>query len=769
MVLKTNSGGAWLIPQVEALLQRGHEVTVIIPPGPGRLRTALDARGIVVLESPFSFTFDPSPRTLVGLLRLRRALRRIGPDVIFYHLYASALAARLASLGLGARRVHMIAGPLYLDSPVVKALETALLRLDHTIVAGSDHTRDRYLALGASRSRLRSIPYGADTSTHSPIRRDEREAARVRLGLRQGQFVAVIVAYFYAPKSLVTHGSGIKGHDILLEAWATAFGDDSTATLMIVGSGFDEPGAAYREELMARKWSSNVIWVETVPSVRDFYAAADVSVSPSLSENHGAAVEAGALGLPSIVSDAGGLPETLVAGAGWVVPAGDPGQLVVALQQAREAFDAGRLAAMGQDARKHISANFDAHTAAARVADEIEATALARATPGLPRVTVVTEARFDRGSDGVWVATDGVNGDTQWRRYVGAIPRLGVAGRATYDGTANGDPVSLVEVTPLTTYRGLAQMVAGVPRLASELSRLIRASDLLVLRAPGPLSLLTAGLCRLQRRPYAVEAVGDPEAVLLALVPGRRGAIIAALSRKSMQWTVRGAAAARYVTRDTLQRKYPTSPGVPSHSVPNVVLRDADFVEAGRAHGPARPAEILLVGSQENRYKGHDVALRALHLLRARGIAATMTLVGRGPERIPLESLASSLGLQDAVTFVDHVDRADLHRLMDRADVLAHPSRTEGLPRVVLEAMARGLPVVATAVGGVPEIVPEEFLCSSEDAGALAEKLGRLLGDSNLYQRASAGSLERAKPYAARFCDQAFDTWTTLLAALGAR
>ena len=750
-------------------MQRGHDVTVIIPPGPGRLRSALDSRGIVVLESPFSFRFDARPRTLIGLLRLRQALRQVGPDVIFYHLYASALAARVASLGLGARRVHMIAGPLYLDSQVVKSLERALLWLDHKIVAGSDHTRDRYLALGAPRSRLRSIPYGTDTSALTPILPEEREAARTRLGLQQGQFVAVIVAYFYAPKSLVSHASGIKGHDILLEAWKTAFGGDSTATLMLVGSGFDEPGVAYRQELMGKQWPSNVIWVDKVPSVRDFYAAADVSVSPSLSENHGAAVEAGALGLPSIVSDAGGLPETIVPGSGWVVPAGDRSQLAVALQRARKAFDDGQLAAMGQEARSHISADFDARTAAARVADEIEATSDGRALRGDPRVTVVTEARFNRGLGGMWVATDGVNGDTQWRRYVGALPRLGVAARATYDDTVTGDPVSLVDVKPLTTYQGLAQMAIGALRLTRELSKIVRASDLLVLRAPGPLSLLTAVLCRLNRRPYAVEAVGDPEAVLLALMPGRRGAILAAVSRWAMRWTVQGASAARFVTRETLQRKYPPRPGVPSLSVPNVVLRDADFVGAGRSRRATGAAEILVVGSQENRYKGHDIALHALSRLKTRGLGVSMILVGRGNERNALETIASSLGLQDVVTFVDHVDRADLHRLMDRADVFVHPSRTEGLPRVVLEAMARAVPVVATAVGGVPEIVPEEFLCRSEDESALAELIGRLLGDSNLYAQASADNLERAKPYAALYCDRAFLKWTTLLATLGAR
>jgi glycosyltransferase involved in cell wall biosynthesis len=143
-----------------------------------------------------------------------------------------------------------------------------------------------------------------------------------------------------------------------------------------------------------------------------------------------------------------------------------------------------------------------------------------------------------------------------------------------------------------------------------------------------------------------------------------------------------------------------------------------------------------------------------------------MTLVGQGRERRSLESLALTLALSEAVTFVDRVDREELRGLMDRADVFVHPSRTEGLPRVVLEAMARGLPVVATAVGGVPEIVEEEFLCVPEDSEGLADSIASLLRDPVVYARASSGAIEGARPYAAVNCDRAFDAWTALLSTL---
>ena len=86
------------------------------------------------------------------------------------------------------------------------------------------------------------------------------------------------------------------------------------AHLLLVGSGWGRAGEAHRKELIARyrvTADPNVTWLASVADVRPCYDAADVSVSPSFSEGHGAATEASAMGVPSIVSDAGGLPETV--------------------------------------------------------------------------------------------------------------------------------------------------------------------------------------------------------------------------------------------------------------------------------------------------------------------------------------------------------------------------------------------------------------------------------------------------------------------------
>lgn len=380
IVVKTGAGGMWIIPQIRALRARGAEVVVVIPDEGGRLTDALAAitaedSGVVVRTTPYRFSFRPSPSSLVGLVGFRRQLRRLRLDAVLYHLYASALATRIALLGSGVRRVQMVAGPLHLESGPIRAAERVLQHADHMIICGSAAIERIYAGLGVPSRRRVTIPYGVDTASFRPDPA-QRAAARERLGVSEEEFLVVMVAFVYAPKGMVHRGRGIKGHEDLLVAWRGFSSVHPEARLVIVGGGFRPEGERYRQELIAAAGGNlgamGVDWRDTVLDARDVYAAADLSVSPSLSENHGAALEASAMSVPSVVSDAGGLPETVVAGeSGWIVGAGDPEELREGLEQAHAAWRDGRLAAMGRRARGRAVELFDSTAASARVADVV--------------------------------------------------------------------------------------------------------------------------------------------------------------------------------------------------------------------------------------------------------------------------------------------------------------------------------------------------------------------------------------------------------------
>lgn len=407
MLVKISNGALWAVPQIDELRRRGHEVVAILPAGPGRLTDELNRRGVRVLELPFDLRFRPTPSTLRGLARLRALLRELRPDAVIYHLYASALATRLSALGLPLRRIHMVAGPLYLESPVIRPVERLLWRLDHLTICGTAYTSQRYGRLGCPPQRRPVATCGVDTDRFAPAagpdpaapasptalagsvgriaeqrdaspaaRLERRTKARAELGIPAEAFLTVMVAYVYPPKRLAHRGRGIKGHDVLLPAWRLFRDRHPDAHLLLVGGGWTAAGEAQRQALIEQfgvATDPGVTWLPTVGDVRGCYAAADLSISPSLSEGHGAAVEAGAMGVPSIVSDAGGLPETVDRASGWVVPRDDSGALLAAWEQAYREHRAGRLAGRGAAARRRMVTTFDNRVAAVLVANAVEA------------------------------------------------------------------------------------------------------------------------------------------------------------------------------------------------------------------------------------------------------------------------------------------------------------------------------------------------------------------------------------------------------------
>ncbi len=151
---------------------------------------------------------------------------------------------------------------------------------------------------------------------------------------------------------------------------------------------------------------------------------------------------------------------------------------------------------------------------------------------------------------------------------------------------------------------------------------------------------------------------------------------------------------------------------------------------------------VLAIG-RLSKEKAHIDLLRAFKHLRDTHaeINARLVIAGDGPERGPLAATAASLGLSDRVVFTGHVTNVQVY--FAAADVLVNPSHSEGSPYVLLEAMAAKVPIVATAVGGVPEMVENNesaLLVPANDPPSIAAAIARLLTDKDLAQRLTANA-----------------------------
>lgn len=178
-------------------------------------------------------------------------------------------------------------------------------------------------------------------------------------------------------------------------------------------------------------------------------------------------------------------------------------------------------------------------------------------------------------------------------------------------------------------------------------------------------------------------------------------------------------------------------------------------VPADPAPVPADRPTVLTIARMEERYKGHDVLVRALALVRAKVPDVEWVVLGDGSLRPGIEGLARSYGLSDSIRFLGSVPDEERDSWLRRAHVLAMPSRVpgggyagEGFGIVFLEAGAYGKPVVAGNVGGALDSVADGesgLLVDPLDPLAVAEAITALLLDGELAARMGAAGRERAR------------------------
>jgi glycosyltransferase involved in cell wall biosynthesis len=144
--------------------------------------------------------------------------------------------------------------------------------------------------------------------------------------------------------------------------------------------------------------------------------------------------------------------------------------------------------------------------------------------------------------------------------------------------------------------------------------------------------------------------------------------------------------------------------------------------------------------------KGLDILLEALKLMRNKGIAPPLTVVGSGPEEAKMRALTTQLGLDDQVTYLGPRESGDIAHIMNEHEILVMPSRrkpAEALPIVALEGIACGNVMVVAAQGGLPEVIgPCGLTFECENPQALAVALERVLGDAELRAQLRAPAKE---------------------------
>ena len=295
---------------------------------------------------------------------------------------------------------------------------------------------------------------------------------------------------------------------------------------------------------------------------------------------------------------------------------------------------------------------------------------------------------------------------------------------------ARGLPNETVWAGPL----GRGYHAAGrLPLVANRIRRAIRELHVQLVHAHHDLGEVVAAAATPRRVPLVAERQGVGSAWL------RRGALrpLLELAHRRTDLLICNA---RYLKDHATRHERSVPPS-------RVVYPGVDVERFAPVPQPPWDPPTVAVIANLHPIKRHDRFLRAFACVSERVPAARAIIVGGGPQETSLRALTSELGLERSVEFVGLLD--DPRTAVARAHLVCLTSQSEGFPNALLEGMCMGRPVVATRVGGVPELVRNgiDGFVTDPSVEGIAEALQRLLGDRELTADMGARAAERAREF----------------------
>ncbi|HUR81201.1 MAG TPA: glycosyltransferase family 4 protein [Thermoanaerobaculia bacterium] len=658
-----------------------------------------------------------------------RRIRRARPDMLFAGtLLPSGLIVRLASRMLRIPyAVHVYGTDLTTTrrSRLMQRVARAVLRDAARVIVISDFGATEALRRGVEASRIVKIVPPVDSETFRPAQRRDHTPTLLP--------VARLI-----PR---------KGHDVVLRALPRVIAAIGDVRYVIVGDG---PERA-RLEALARELGVPAQFAGRVQDTVPYFQDCDVFVMMSRSEEEGevegfgiAFAEASACGKPVIGGRSGGTAEAVLDGlTGLLIDPHDVGALAQAIVNLLTDREQAEL--MGARGREFVERELSIASARERV-DELLG----------PSILYPTELSFLRaGSQESLQELLATRDLTFCRRivvcppgddYVDALARIGVR---AYVAGAHPRQWRFSASRPLAALRDIAGAVRVTRRVVErENVRLIHVNSLIA---------AIAAVAAKRRRPS------------LRIVLHERGLAYRAHTRWLFRRVTR--AVDRVIATTETGRRLLESWGVAPEKIA-IIPNGTDFHH--RASHASRDGGARVIGMVANfvRVKRHELFLDVLARLLAdgenvRGVIAggVLPIHDGAAYEAEVRAYAEKLGLKDRLLFTGFCD--DVPALMAGMDVVMCTSRHESFCRVIIEAMAVGTPVVATAVGGVVDVIDDGRTgLLAHDADGLVSAVKRVLHEEGLAQRLREAALEevRTRFDAARVTRRIEDLYRELLA-----
>lgn len=368
------------------------------------------------------------------------------------------------------------------------------------------------------------------------------------------------------------------------------------------------------------------------------------------------------------------------------------------------------------------------------------------------KALVVADAHLYKTPDGkVWTKT--IYGNDFWQRYLEVFDSIDIAARmceSSYEEVkgflrVDGDNISF---KPMPMARGGKEYIKHLPQILKRAREVTKDEVCAIVRLPSIIATFIYPHIVKQKIPHGIEVVANPNETFSNPVIRK---ILTSQLKKAAQ-TANGAA---YVTQFALQKQYPSYAS--THGSDNdhfeeyyssITLSPERICKPKRYEGKEKFSLVHTSNSISHDEKGHSVVIKVIKTLRDKGYDVEVNFIGDGSMRPTFEKMSEDLGIGNYVHFTGWLSSSDeVARVLSENDIFIFPSISEGLPRSVIEAMAVGLPCVASNVGGIPELVTEEYVFDPKDVDGFASAIEKLITHPKLMDEESLRSIQKASEY----------------------
>lgn len=275
----------------------------------------------------------------------------------------------------------------------------------------------------------------------------------------------------------------------------------------------------------------------------------------------------------------------------------------------------------------------------------------------------------------------------------------------------------------------------------------IKNADIIIIRLPSNIGNLAAKIAEKNKKKYIIELVGCPWDSLRS--HSFIGKFVAPIMFFETKYHVKKAKNVIYVTEKFLQKRYPNSYN--NIGCSDVIIENLDNINLDKRIKKIKDMKekiiIGTIGIIDIKYKGQEYIIKAIKELLDDGIDnIEYQLVGPGNSD-RLKKIAEKYNILDRIKFIGPITHDEIFEWLDKIDIYAQPSCTEGLPRSVIEAMSRGCPCIGSKVGGIPELINNEYLFRKKNVKEIVDVLKKMILNKGNVSKEARRNFEYSKRY----------------------